>query len=130
MPSVGIDRRTGKLLTGWQHVVQSIEDILTTRVMTRVMRRDYGSDAPRLIDAPMNERSLMALYVAIAEALETWEPRFRLTNVTYTTAGADGALSLALVGIYYPRGHLGDLTPENGGGLATATILLNEARPL
>lgn len=128
MSATGMDRRTGKVLTGWAHVVQSIEDILTTRVMTRVMRRDYGSNVPKLVDAPMNQGSLLRLYVAIADALEQWEPRFRLTHVTFTAAGADGAAEIALAGIYYPRGHLGDFTPERYAGeeLARVTVMLSE----
>lgn len=127
MASVGIDRRTGQVLTGWAHVVQSIEDILTTPVLTRVMMRLYGSDAPKLIDAPMNTASLLALYVAIAEALDAWEPRYELKHIGYTAAGADGAATIALVGVYYPDGHKGDRTPDNGEERSVALVQLNES---
>lgn len=127
MASVGIDRRTGRILAGWAHVVQSIEDILSTPVLTRVMRRLYGSDSPKLIDAPMNTSSLLALYVAIAEALEAWEPRYELKHVGYSAATADGAASIALTGIYYPNGHKGDRTPDNGEERAVSLVQLNES---
>lgn len=127
MSATGMDRRTGKVLTGWPHVVQSIEDILTTRVMTRIMRRDYGSNVPKLVDAPMNQGSLLRLYVAIADALEQWEPRFRLTHISFTATGADGVAEITLAGVYYPRGHLGDFTPEAGNERSVALITLNEA---
>lgn len=107
--------------------MQSIEDILTTRVLTRVMRRGYGSDSPKLIDAPMNEPSLLALYVAIAEALAAWEPRYELKSVTFADANADGQTVLDLVGIYYPNGHLGDRTPDSGEERAVSVLQLNES---
>lgn len=127
MASVGIDRRTGKVLRGWAHVVQSIEDILSTPVLTRVMRRAYGSDVPKLIDAPMNEASLLAVYVAIAEALAAWEPRYELKRVAFTGAGADGRAEIALVGTYYPNGHKGDRSPDNGEERSVSVVQLNES---
>jgi phage baseplate assembly protein W len=106
-----MDRRTGRVLYDWPHVAQSIADILTTFKLTRLMRRDYGSDAPLLIDKPMNDASLIAFYVATAEALDRWEPRFELRNVSFVAANRDGQATLLLEGTYIPRGHLGDRTP-------------------
>ena len=108
MASVGINRRTGKVLTGWQHVRQSIEDIITTPKLMRVMVRQYGSDQPRLIDVNMSERALLALYVAIATALVQWEPRFELTYVGFEEVSPGGHVKLALIGTYFENGHLGD----------------------
>jgi hypothetical protein len=70
----GINALTGKPLTGIEHLRQSIRDILTTRIGTRVMRRDYGSDVPRLVDAAMTPRLAMNLYMAVAVALDKWDP--------------------------------------------------------
>lgn len=127
MGSVGIDRRTGQVLTDWAHVVQSIEDILTTPTLTRVMRRLYGSDVPKLVDAPMNEESLLALYVAMAEALEAWEPRYELRQIGFTAASADGSATILLTGVYYPDGHKGDRTPDNGEERAVSLVQMNES---
>lgn len=106
--SAGMNRRTGRWLRGWAHVTQSIEIIVTTAIRSRVMRREFGGEAGRLIDANMNDRALLAFYSTIAVALLKWEPRFELTNVGFDHLGADGATVLRLVGTYYPRGHLGD----------------------
>ena len=127
MSSIGMDRRTGRRLSDWAHVVQSIEDIRTTPALTRVMRRAYGSDTPKLIDAPMNTGSLLALYVAIAEALEAWEPRYELKRVGFSAAAADGTCTIDLAGIYYPDGHKGDRRPDNGEERAVSVVLLNES---
>jgi len=90
--------------------VQSIRKILTTSIGTRVMRREFGSELMSLIDAPMEGRVLLALYVATANAIARWEPRYRLSKVTLMQANAQGKISLRLDGTYYPRGHLGDFT--------------------
>jgi len=111
MASTGLKRAGGGVIGGWDHVVQSLSDIFTTPIGSRVMRRDYGSDLPRIVDAPMTQRTLLRLYNAVATAAARWEPRIRITRVAYIDAGADGHATLALINpIYYPRGHLGDFT--------------------
>jgi phage baseplate assembly protein W len=52
---IGLDASTGKQLSGMAHLRQSVRDILTTPIGTRVMRRDYGSRLYRLVDATMND---------------------------------------------------------------------------
>jgi uncharacterized protein len=108
MSSVGINRVTGKPLTNWSHVMQSILDIMTTPIGTRVMRRDYGSDIPNLIDRPQGRDTVLEVTLALGTALEKWEPRFRLSSVYISDAGPDGEMTIAIKGDYYPRGHLGD----------------------
>jgi len=94
----GIDARSGKRLDGAEHIKQSIRDILTTRIGTRVMRREYGSRLPELIDNPMGELLKVELFAAVAEALVKWEPRFRLDRVYLQDATAEGRMVLALEG--------------------------------
>lgn len=124
--SVGIDRHTGKVLADWPHVVQSIEDIVTTRVMTRVMRRQYGSDWPRLIDSPMTEHTLLLFYVTAAEALDRWEPRFELVTIDFVEASASGRTTLRLTGRYLPHGHKGDRTPDSDTNLVLDLVQMAE----
>lgn len=85
----GMDRHTGRRLSGWPHVRQSIIDLLTTRVGTRVQRRPYGSDAVSLIDRPSSAETVLDRFVAIAEALDRWEPRVELAG--FSLIGADEA---------------------------------------
>ena len=74
----GMDRNTGKHISGEAHLRQSISDILTTPTLTRIMRRSYGSRLFDLVDNPINQSLLVDLYAAVAESLDTWESRFTL----------------------------------------------------
>lgn len=102
--TVGLDRNTGRVLTGVDHLIQSIGDILTTPIGTRVMRRDYGCAAFEWIDAPMNEATKVDIYAAVAEALDRWEPRFKLERIVTVSAVA-GKLAVNLIGRYLPEGR-------------------------
>ncbi|MCZ2158875.1 GPW/gp25 family protein [Bartonella sp. 220] len=101
--NIGMDRSTGKPLTGIAHLRQSILDILSTRIGTRVMRRDYGSRVADIIDAPVNDAFAVTLYAAIAEALDKWEPRFKLNKIDFKWNG-NGQVSLSFEGLYLPSG--------------------------
>ena len=76
--------------------MQSIWDILTTRLNTRVMLLDYGSDVPALIDQPGNRETFARFYSAIAQALVKWEPGFRVTQFQLVDANQDGTFTVAI----------------------------------
>ncbi len=77
----GTNATTGKELSGLDHLKQSVRDILTTPIGSRVLLRDYGSRLFELVDAPLNEETIMELYAATIEALHKWEPRIEVTRV-------------------------------------------------
>ena len=93
----GLDQNTGQLMSPDAHLAQSISDILSTPIGSRLMRRDYGSDLPRLIDAPMNGETMVDLFQATAEAIDRWEPRFVLQRVEINKAEA-GFVDMSLSG--------------------------------
>lgn len=93
----GLSRLTARALDLDEHLAQSITDILTTPKGARVLRRDYGSRLPDLIDAPMNGETLVDVFAETAEALDLWEPRLKLRRVEVTAAAA-GAMTLLLTG--------------------------------
>ncbi|PYB93576.1 GPW/gp25 family protein [Pseudomonas fulva] len=94
-----MNRHTGAALDRFQHIAQSIEDILTTRVGTRIARREYGSLLPELIDHPQNDATRLRLYAATAMALMRWEPRIRLARVQLDNNSLDGHAELTLTGV-------------------------------
>lgn len=77
----GMNAQTGRRLEGLDHIRQSVRNILTTPIGSRVMRREYGSLLPELIDAPLNDATLLQAYAASIMALIRWEPRIRVTAI-------------------------------------------------
>ena len=102
----GMDRVTGAALSGRAHMRQSIMDILTTPIGSRVGQREYGSRLPELIDAPLNEQGRQAIYAATAGAIARWYPAFVLTNIALSDNAAS-ALVISLSG--HERGTSPDL---------------------
>ena len=98
----GMDRETGKPLGGTAHLQQSLRDILSTLLGTRVGRREYGSLVPEMVDQPGNALGRQRLIAAIVAAIARWEPRLRLTRVGFSLlqdgAGADGTFTVELEG--------------------------------
>lgn len=95
----GINAKTGKRLDGIEHIRQSIADIITTPIGSRVMRRDYGSLVPELIDRPMTDALLMQVYAATVIAVSQWEPRIKITGTRRIVSTASpGAAVMELIG--------------------------------
>lgn len=94
----GMQKATGKAIEGAAHIAQSIVDILSTPIGSRVMRRDYGSRLAELIDAPLNAATRHLIAAASAGAITRWEPRVTLTRVKIEDPTAGGSLSLRIEG--------------------------------
>lgn len=118
---MGMDARTGQALSGDAHLAQSIADILTTPIGTRLMRRSYGSRLPDLIDAPANAATRVQLYAATATALLRWEPRLTVKRVTLSVVDAmTGRWVLDLIGTRSETGEPVDLSVPVTLGTARA----------
>lgn len=96
--ATGMDRTTGKVLAGVDHIAQSISDVLSTPLGTRVMRRDYGSLLFELADRPLNRATALLLVAATAMAVARWEPRFTLTRVQMAGDVKAGQATVTLTG--------------------------------
>lgn len=77
------------------HLKQSIPDILSTPVGSRVLLREYGSRLWELIDAPLNRKTTVQFIAATVEALLRWEPRIIPVQVI-PSASSSGRVSITL----------------------------------
>ncbi len=96
---LGLDRNTGRALSGIAHLRQSIADILSTPIGSRRMRPDYGSKLRRFVDLPVNEGWKSAVQAEVARALGRWEPRLKLERVRVLSV-VGGQITLQLTGQY------------------------------
>jgi uncharacterized protein len=95
----GLNRHTGRAIYDLDHLRQSIVDILGTPKGTRVMRRDYGSDLPDLIDAPLTDVVRLRTFAAAVGSLASQEPRLRVDICTLVPSATDpGRAVLAIEG--------------------------------
>ncbi|QNM96390.1 GPW/gp25 family protein [Chitinimonas koreensis] len=93
---LGMHASTGRSLADDDHIAQSVADILTTPVGSRLMRREYGSQLFDLIDQPANGATAIRLNAAAVMALMRWEPRIRLSRVAITLGSQAGAVDVAI----------------------------------
>lgn len=95
---------SGAPLDGIDHLRQSVADILTTPIGSRVMLRDYGSRLFQLVDRPMGDDLDLEIFAAVAEALAKWEPRLSLERV-WIEQVSPGVLVVGIEGRYAPDGQ-------------------------
>lgn len=111
-PSVGLDRYTGGTVTGWEHVLQSMQDFFTTRFGERILREWYGSFVPYLLGRNITSSEVLPFFVAFTSAIDQWEPRYKVTVIEVLSVNRQGQIKFYMDGEYRPRGHLGDIRPE------------------
>lgn len=95
----GMSKQNGGYIDDVEHLKQSIIDILTTPIGSRVVCRDYGSALFQLVDQPVNRELLPKIYAAVADAIDKWEPRFKVEKITIVSI-KEGRINLSLIGKY------------------------------
>ena len=85
---LGMNSQTGLSISEVDHIRQSVRDILVTPIGSRVMRREYGSLLSALIDQPQTPALRLQIMAACYSAIQKWEPRIRLTSISFETGGA------------------------------------------
>ena len=93
-------------------MVQSLQDIFTTRFGSRVMREWYGSFVPHLMGRTISPNEVTPFFAAVTSAIEQFEPRYRVTRIKVVEVTRTGALHVFLEGEYRPRAMFGDYTVE------------------
>ncbi|MEZ2600751.1 GPW/gp25 family protein [Kluyvera intermedia] len=91
----GMDRKSGKPLSGIDHIRQSVQDILSTPTGTRVELPLYGSNLIHLVDHPTDRTTTIRVVMAAAGALARWEPRIVVNTIDVLQAGG-GAILLSI----------------------------------
>ena len=115
----GMNANNGRSIVDLAHLAQSVADVLTTPIGTRVMRREYGSQLPDLIDWPTNAATRLLAYAATAMALMRWEPRIRLNRVELFLGDRPGQAVLDLDGTLADSNEAFSLrVPLNLGAMA------------
>ncbi|EPF77289.1 baseplate assembly protein [Acinetobacter gyllenbergii] len=64
-----------------QSIQQSIQDIISTPIGSRVMRREYGSLLFELLDQPINDSLILKCYSTIFTAVSRWEDRIQINQI-------------------------------------------------
>ncbi len=100
----GMNINTGRTISDMEHLRQSITNILSTPIGSRIMRRDYGSRLFKRLDAPLTGELLAEIYADVVEALFSYEPRFEVTNVSVVSMD-QGHLILDVTGKYLITGE-------------------------
>ena len=94
-----MSRKSGRQLSEMDHIKQSISDILTTPIGSRIMRRDYGSIIADLIDQPKSEVLILKLFSAIYTAITKWENRISIEHIRVIDVSG-GTLVIDLEAVY------------------------------
>jgi phage baseplate assembly protein W len=88
----GMDRNTGVMIGSTAHLMQRLQSLLTTPLGSRVMRRNYGSRLPRLVDRPMNASLKRDVVHAVVDAIGQWETEFVVDQVRVSVGEANQLL--------------------------------------
>jgi phage baseplate assembly protein W len=76
-----------------EKVKMAMRQILGTRLGSRVIDRDWGSDLRNIIFEPINQVTVTRVRFAVSEALERWERRIEILAVSVNVAqAADGII--------------------------------------
>ncbi|MFC6447164.1 GPW/gp25 family protein [Shinella zoogloeoides] len=125
---VGINARTGKLLTGPAHLAQSLGKIWHTRIGTRVMRLTFGADLRSLLSEDLTPSIALLLYNEMVASAALWEPEYLLGQLQLVRLTDAGQLGIRHGGLYFPEGRFGNYDLAVDLGLrATTTVALGAA---
>lgn len=101
----GMNERTGQILKGFDHVLQSLRIIWTTRTNTLPMLLGFGSDVRGNLGQDITPSLALEIYDDMVTAAHKWEPEYRVTDMQFVKVSETGLLALKHSGIYFPEGR-------------------------
>ncbi len=102
----GINAETGQPLDGYQHVLQSVEKILTTPIGARVMREWCGNPGLKLLGENMTEETILLWFNIVYMLIELFEPRLRVLGFDVEDLDRLGFADFVMDVEYRPYAHL------------------------
>ena len=99
-----MSRYNESVLTEIEHIKQSLADIATTPIGSRLMRRDYGTLLANLIDQPISEVLYLKIYSTLYTAYVRWEDRVDISQMNVVDI-KNGQLILDIVGFLKTNGN-------------------------
>ncbi|WP_020185953.1 GPW/gp25 family protein [Methylopila sp. 73B] len=123
----GTNRETGKPLSGWAHVEQSLGVIWLTRLEQRVMRLAFGSNLHSHLAEDLTPATALAIYNDLVAAAHRWEPEYRIRDMQLVSLTQAGGLGLRHRGIYYPEGRFGNYAIATEAGATTGIVRREQA---
>lgn len=119
----GIDRRTGAVIDNLASAFQGVEVTLTTRLSSRVMRREFGAGVVDILGRAVTPSLFSTWMQLVATAIDIWEPRLPVRRILPTGSIDEirtGRAGLLIESDYRPRAHLGDFTVERVVGFTVS----------
>lgn len=103
----GMDRETGRTISGVAYLRQRLANALGTPIGTTVMHRDRGSAIPRKVDGNATPSWVVSVYADAAAALVAplaGVPDFVLERIQLATADSHQTV-FDLTGVWLPEGR-------------------------
>lgn len=111
----GMSRIDGSPLTNYESACQAVEHVLSSRIASFPLLREYGGGVIELLGRAMTPPLFAAWRQLVATAIDLWEPRFRVRRCSFSGTAAElrlGKAGLVIEADFRPKGHLGDFTVE------------------
>lgn len=108
----GISSRDGRPLTGYAHLAQSLDKIVTTIPTEIVMLLDFGLDPTRRLGRNISPMLAAQLYRDVIVAVHKSEPEYRIVRLQLAGLDRIGGMNLYFEGRYFPEGRFGNYALE------------------
>lgn len=102
----GVNRETGKVLAGFEHVQHSLQVIFSTQQGSRVMREWFGNPGLRLLGEPQTEATVLIWFNILYALIELFEPRYRVRSFSVDDMDGLGFTQFTISGEFRPYAHL------------------------